>query len=512
MSDTTGLSILTEPSLTIEKPAARAFAPSLHGAVLKLATSRGLVVAITLVTAPILGRLFPPSAYGALNVLGTIVSVLAAVATLSYVSAIPLASSPSERRDLFVLCSIIGLVATILVAVGAFFGADQLGMAFHEPQIAKYAMFLPLLFFFNGVRQLLDMTLSCQRRFTAVAVRNVVEIVVTRLMQLGVCSVVGLLGSPLGLILSRLVSSCVSATLSGVASIRDVLRVAGEPLRLAGLRAAASKHRMFPLVFCWSATLNAATIGLPVMLLGMSYSVEVVGLYGMAYMMVTLPLQLFSSSASQVFYVEVGERVALGQSTAPATQQLIRLLAALTSFPLVVVLFLGPLVFEVFLGLRWREAGVYAQILVPWMVLATLFSPLSVAFATFNRQYEGFLWNIALLTARFSALYIGGMFLGIRETLGVFVAASVVIVVLLLFRVIRLFGVSRRWAIGVVVASYVPAVLVMAPAGALYWHYGAKIAAIAALAAACLGYALVLHFQHPHITRALLARLASSRT
>jgi lipopolysaccharide exporter len=504
-------SILTEPSLTLDKPMAKAPGPAMHGAILQLATSRGVAIAISLVTAPILGRLYPPEAYGALNVLTTMVSVLAAVTTLSYVSAIPLASSPSERRDLFVLCSMIGLVMTLVVAVGAFFGADELASTFHEPQIAKYAMFLPVLFLENGVRQVLDTTLTCQRRFIAVAVRNVLEIAVARIVQFGAC-LVGLLGSPLGLILGILSASAVSATTAGLTSIRDVLGMADKPFCMAGLRAAALKHRKFPLITCWSATLNALTFGLPAIVLGMRFSVATVGLYGMAYTMVALPLQLFASSATQVFYVEAGERVALGQSAAPAARQMIRLLTVLTSFPLTVILILGPLIFEVFLGPKWHEAGVYAQILVPWMAWMTFSAPLCVVFATFNRQGEGFYWNIALLMARFSSLYFGGLFFSIRETLGMFVAASVIIVVLLIFRSLSLLGVGRRWATGVIVFSYVPPMLLLAPAGVLYWLFDAKIGALAALAIACAGYVLVLHFRHPHIVKALMARLVSSRT
>ena len=105
-----------------------------------------------------------------------------------------------------------------------------------------------------------------------------------------------------------------------------------------------------------------------------SYLAAIAALYGMAYTMIGLPSKLFTTAASTVFYVEAGDRVIHGHSATPPTKQLVRMLSVLIPFPLAVVLVLGPFVFEVFLGSRWHEAGVYAQILVPWVALVAFSS------------------------------------------------------------------------------------------------------------------------------------------
>jgi len=479
---------------------------SMSGSILKLGTSRGIVIAINLATAPVLGRLFLPHAYGSLGVLITVLSIIGSFASLGYFSAIPLAASPVERRNLFVLCSIIGILTTGVVAAGTFLGANLLAAAFHEPDVAKYALFLPLLFLAGGFRQLSDTTLGCQRRFGAVAIRSILESFSTRISQIGLC-LFGLLGSPLALVLGFVAGSLVAALTSGVASIRDVLRAGEGHPHLADLRAVAVKHRKFPLVQLWSVTLNAITFGLPAIVLGMRYSVEVVGLYGMAFTMATLPLGLFAGGAGQVFYVEAGERVAHGQSASPAAMYLLRYITMLTSLPLATVLILGPLVFEVFLGQKWQEAGVFAQLLVPWMALMAVSAPLSVVYAVFNRQGEGFFWNIALLVGRFSALYFGGMFFGVRATLGLFVAVSVLLVAGLMWRALFLLGVSRSWAAETMTRAYVVPLLLLAPAGTLYWVFSARFAAMGALAIACAAYAVLIYLRYPEIIKPLLAQV-----
>lgn len=476
------------------------------GAILQLATSRGIVLGISLGTAPILGRLFPPAAYGALNVLTTLVSVLAAFTSLSYVSAIPVAADPAERRDLCTLCFILMIVTTAIIAVISILGGDLLADAFHEPDVAKYAHFLPLLLLATAARQLIDTTLGCQRRFGVVAARNVLESIVTRVVQFG-GYFAGLLGSPLALILGVLSGGYVSAAAATSTSVRTLYGEARTPQRIAGVLAAASKHRKFPLIQLWSQTINAVTVGLPALILGWRFSVEVVGLYGMGFTLIVLPLTLFSTGASQVFYVEAAERIGRGQSAAGPTQQLVRVMAILTSFPLVVVLLLGPLLFEVFLGSRWYEAGIYAQILFPWTALVVFAGPLSTLFAAFDRQGESFFWNVALLAARFSTIYFGGMFLGIRATLGLFVAGSVAIIAGMLIRTFGLLGVSRRWVATVVFRAYVEPFLLLAPAGVLYWWFQTEIGAMVALALACAAHATFLHLCYPQILGRVLSRV-----
>lgn len=500
----------TEPPLeSPEKTGVQApSAPSMTGSILKLAVSRGVVILVTIATAPILGRLFPPHTYGSLGILTTIVSVLAAFASLNYVMAIPLAATPDERRDLYVICVLFGIITTAIMALGAFWGGDLLASAFHEPDVAKYALFLPLLYFATAARNLIDTTLSCQRQFTTVAVRNVLDIVVTRIGQFAGCFV-GLVGSPLALILGALIGSFASAVVGGAQSSRRIVREAAKSTSLAGLWQVARKFHKFPTIALWSQTINALTFGLPAMILGMRFSVEVVGLYGMAFAMVTLPLQLFTQSANQVFYVELGERASQGVSSAGPAQQLIRLLSALTSFPLAVVAMLGPLIFALFLGPRWYEAGVYAQILVPWMAVMAFASPLCVAFRVFDRLGESFIWNLAILAARFSTLYFGGMFLDARSTLVLFVAASAIIVGGMLLRSLSMLDVSWRWATAMIVRPYLESAILLIPAGIFYWYFGTTLGALAALVFACAAYGLVLHLRYPRIVKSIVLRLVN---
>lgn len=480
----------------------------LTGSIMKLATSRGIIIGFSFVTVPIISRLFPPATYGTLNLLMTLVTMLTAFSTLSYASALPLTVTSDERRDLFVVSLIVGIFAVTTASAAVILGSQYLAKNFNEPDIVKYAWFFPFLYLASAAKNLMDITLGCQRKFTSVAIRSILEVVVTRFSQLGLC-LVGMRGLPIGLLIGALCGSVAGAVGIGIRAAIAVFREATSPMRLANLREAARRHRKFPMIVCGNQTLNAITLGLPAMLLAYRFSVETVGLYGMALVMVRMPIQLFSQSSTQVFYVEAGRLAASGRSVAPTTMQLVRMLTMLTAFPLTVVLVLGPLLFELFLGSQWRGSGSMSQILFPWMVVNTLTTPLVTMYLVRGRQSESLVWNVLLLIVRFSALYFGGLFFSVEATLGIFVAGSVLVLLCNMSRAIELSRVSRRWVAKIVLRQYAESLILLIPAGVLYWVWEFKIGSVVALALACAAHASLLHFRYPHISKLIRLRLAT---
>ena len=462
---------------------------------------------ISFAAAPILGRLFPPSAYGTLNVLSTIVSILAAFSTLGYVSAIPMAGSPVEFRSLFVLCLILTAFTTGIVAVGSYFSANFLASSFHQSDVGQYVVFLPLMFLAGGMQQLLSTTLSYQQCFGAIAFRGVLEACVTRVVQLA-SYYAGLLSSPVALLLGSLCGTVVSGAAFASTALRGLCPLAERSLRLEDLREVAAKHKDFPCFQFWSATINALTVGLPSVLLARRFSLETVGFYGMAFSMVNLSVQLFTNSSTQVFYVEAAKCAASGRSAAHSAQHLVKILSLLTAFPLAVVFVLGPLIFELFLGSRWHEAGVFVQILFPWMAIVSIGSPLSSAFLICRRQAESFAWNMMLLTVRFLALYVGGIYLGVRATLAIFVWVSLIVLVSLTIRSTILLGVKPSFVIITAARAYSEAFLLLAPSAILYWVYGAKVGSLLALVCACKVHLAVIVLRHPKHRSRLLSKLS----
>jgi len=482
---------------------------TLMRSIFKLAAGRGAVIALGLVLAPVLSRLYDPKDFGTLALLTMIVGVLEGFTSLAYIGAMPLAESAAKRRDLFVLSSVIAVVGTLILSIAVLFGAELFADVFGVPDLAVYGFVIPLLFLALAMRVSLNMALSCQKKYGRVSLRNVIVSLGTRGTQI-VAGLAGWAWSPAGLILGTVVGWSAGAMAFSIPSVRSMFRRSTEPLRLADLKSVAVEYRRFPGIELWTGTLNKVTLWLPVLVMGLLFSEVVVGLYAFARTLVCLPTQLFTFSSSQVYYVEAAESVTRGDSVARTTSDLLRLLILLTAFPFTVVLILGPLLFEVVFGPPWREAGVYAMILVPWVASGAIVTPISRIFMAKNRLGEQFAYNVVSLIVRLAALLIGGWYFGPRVGLACCSLGTLIILMHAFGRALKLAEVSRRQAAGTLLRHYGEAVLFFVPCGVLYWACQMEIGALVALAVVSIAYATMIYLRYPEISAVLRRVLPSA--
>ena len=71
-------------------------------------------------------------------------------------------------------------------------------------------------------------------------------------------------------------------------------------------------------------------------------------------------------------------------------------------------------------GERWVEAGLYTQILAPWVFFWFISSPLSTLFLVYERQGSALFVNLIIFSTRIISLYIGGIYQNIYIALGLF--------------------------------------------------------------------------------------------
>ena len=62
-------------------------------------------------------------------------------------------------------------------------------------------------------------------------------------------------------------------------------------------------------------------------------------------------------------------------------------------------------------GERWLDAGIYTRLLIPWLCVNFISSPLGVLFMVMNIQHIQLIYNIFLFIARVAVISIGGVFL-----------------------------------------------------------------------------------------------------
>jgi O-antigen/teichoic acid export membrane protein len=355
---------------------------------------------IAVLAAPLLTRLYAPSDFGQLAVFTALLSTISVVATLRYDTAIPL---PADGRDAAALAAL-GVLGALLVtaacAVPAMWYGEEIAAWLNTPGLARFLFLGPLGALFAGLYSVLT--------FCAIRTREFAPLAKTRLSQSLIAVFIQLAGAPLGL--CALLLGQMAGQGGGALSL--FLRVA-RPRRtliadvgLARIAQVGRRYRAFPLFSTWSALFNTAGAQLPPVLFAALFTPAAAGMYILANRVLATPMQMLGQSIGQVFVTDAAAAHREGR-LAPLAADIHRRLAHIGAPPLLVLFIAGPELFSLVFGAQWRDAGVFARWLAPWLYLVFVTSPLTSLYSVLERQASGMLFQGILLTVRVAAIVAG---------------------------------------------------------------------------------------------------------
>ncbi len=364
-------------------------------ATLTLLAGGVLAQALPLLLGPWLTRLYSPQEFGQFTLFAALAANIGVVACARYDFALPLAQSDDEARDLMALCARVLLAVTALSALLALLGH----LVFDWPHMA----WLPLAVFASGLVQWLTMWATRAQRYAALAKARVTQYGGGALAQAGG----GLLGAgSLGLIAGPVLAALVAAS-----SLRSPAPLGG----WAGLwrvpasawRAAARKHRDFPLLNTPHAFAGALQDTLAVVLIAAWAGDASAGFWGLALRYLKAPASLVGGAVSQALYPQLA-RLDHQQDLTLAKQSVLQVMRtlALIAAPLTLLLLIaGPTLFALAFGERWREAGELARALSPYIAVHFVAAPLAVV--TLAWRAQGWALRLALVGQLMFLLALG---------------------------------------------------------------------------------------------------------
>ena len=198
---------------------------------------------------------------------------------------------------------------------------------------------------------------------------------------------------PIGLIVGQVVGQAAGS--SSLAS--RVLRLDAPTLsrvRPRAMLAAARRYDRFPKYSTAGALLNSSSLQLPSVLLTAYFGAAVAGWYFFAQRLLRSPLNMVANAVSQVYYGQA-PRLARDNPRGLLTlfQRTARRLLLVGAVPLGLLAAVGPWAFATLFGDRWTAAGVYAQLLAPYLLFQFAFGPVSQTFSILEAQRAMLLLN-----------------------------------------------------------------------------------------------------------------------
>jgi peptidoglycan biosynthesis protein MviN/MurJ (putative lipid II flippase) len=151
-------------------------------------------------------------------------------------------------------------------------------------------------------------------------------------------------------------------------------------------------------------TIDAASQGLPVLMLAALFGPASAGFYTLGRTIMGIPAGLIGKSVGDVFYPRISEAANNREPLYPLVKKATLLLAAVGAVPFALVMAFGPSLFTLVFGAEWTTAGDYARWLALWMFFMFANNPSVKAIPVVKAQAFQLVFAIVTITLRLGAL------------------------------------------------------------------------------------------------------------
>lgn len=349
--------------------------------VLTLLTGTAIAQGISLLGAPVLTRQYNASEFGifALFVgVGTLVSV---ISTGRYEYAIVLPESNDDAINLLILTLFLVALSSVICGICI----EIYLLISHSSHVADLYL-IPLYVLFTGTYQSLNLWNNRLRHFDRLSISRIILSVGTVLVSIGF----GYLSFNInGLFIGAVAGQGMATLVLGWWTIRDK-RVNQVQIDYSTIRRLAKEYCNFPKINVAHAVVDNINATGTVFFITYFFGATIVGYYSLMMRILQSPSAMISSSISQVFYQRIAEAYASGNDVAVLIRKLIRHLSGIVIIPAFIILLAGPFLFGFIFGEQWTISGKYAQVLIPFMCLYFIVSPLTLLPLIVKKQKEAF--------------------------------------------------------------------------------------------------------------------------
>lgn len=336
---------------------------------------------ISFAALPVVARIYSPSDFSILAAYVSVTAIFFTVAALRYDLAIPV---PVENGDADCLLKISVYLSTItsiavlvlVLLIDRFFRDFE--YSFYNEDVANVLLWLPIGMFICSQNFIFKQWQARIKNFKLIAKAQIFQVVVGFFLQI-LLFYVGF--EVAGLIIGYVVSVAGSAPFLYLKSNQS-LRIKN---KTKDIFLTLKKYKNYPKYSTWEALFNVGGIELPVFMISIfllgpesGYLFVVMRLFG-------APVSLLGGAIGQVYLANAGTEFK-NNRLGYFTKKIILSVLKISIFPLLLLAFFAPSLFELLLGEGWGRAGEIAVWAMPWFLFQLLVSPVSTVFHVCNSQ------------------------------------------------------------------------------------------------------------------------------
>jgi len=370
--------------------------------VLTLMTGTTIAQAIPIVISPILTRIYTPEDFGVFALFLAITGVFSVVASGRYELALMLPRKEEDAINIFSLGMIIILLLTSFLFLFIFLFHQYLLDILQNEEIGYWLYFIPIAFFLVGLFNLLSYYNNRQKNYKDIANATIVKSVVLAVVQL----TVGFFKAGASGLISGQIISTLFANLKlfkNIVKDKELLSKVSKVKMIAW----AKRYKDFPKYQVPHAMLNTFSSYLPVYMFTPFFGLGVVGLYALSTRIVLTPMMILAGASAKVYNQKVTQLYNEKGDAYGFTVRLLKSLLKKIVLPFLIIIIFAPDIFAFVFGSEWREAGVYTQILAPWLWMVFFTGTIAFIPSLLNMQKKALLIEVMYTVFRVFGIGIG---------------------------------------------------------------------------------------------------------
>jgi len=325
--------------------------------VVTLASGAGVSQGVNALGTLILARLIAPTDFGFFALFVTVVSLVAVFGGARYELAIMLPEDDGEAANIAILALLAGLSIAAVSSVAILTLREPLARFLGDPRIAGWLWSVPVVLLLSALGEITRNWFGRTKKFRVIAAGRVSQAVGVVAGQLGLWALH--VNGGMALIGGWLVGQGLWAGVMVGYMLAEYGRFMYAAFDRSSLAKLAVKYKAFPIYRAPYSFIANGAAQLIFVILRFFCGLDVIGLYLLANRAVYFPVVLFGASMGQVFYQKAATEIK-SDTLEPFVTRLVRTQIAIGAPLLIFFAFEAPLLFDTFLGARWRLAGRFA--------------------------------------------------------------------------------------------------------------------------------------------------------
>ncbi len=378
-----------------------------------LMTGNFFVLIIPLIISPVLTRLYSPHDFGGLALFMGVVTILSVIVGGRYEIAVMLPEKEEDAVNVFALSFLINVsISSLFLFIIILF--HGLIADFFDESLSDWLYAVPATAFLINLFNSLQLFNNRIKEYKDIAKSSGIRAILLAVVQISL----GIIKSGVTGLISGQIASHFFANiflLKKILSDRSFFSNVSKRK----IFEMASVYDKFPKYNVAHTLINTFFSTLPVFLLSYFFSSSVVGLYSFATRIIKMPTTLIATSIGNVLYEKIVRMYRTKSNYMHNVYKYLILQTIAGSILFLLIFLSSDYLFYIF-GDKWIDIGFYIKILIPWLFMVFIVSPLAFSInMTFN-QKEGLFIELVYGGIKLVSLLVGGYMKSVVLTLGLF--------------------------------------------------------------------------------------------